>query len=58
MSQPHFDTLETRDPSARERSQLALLPDLLRRAKAHAPGWAQHLAGVEPGDAVPHRGDA
>jgi phenylacetate-CoA ligase len=50
MSEPHFDTLETRDPLARERAQFALLPDVVRRAKAEAPGWAQHLAGIDPAD--------
>jgi phenylacetate-CoA ligase len=50
MSQSFFDQLETRDPIARERAQMALLPDLLRRAKAGAPGWAAHLANVEPAE--------
>ena len=48
MQGPHFDQLETRAPAAREASQLALLPDLIRRATARAPGWAAHLAGVDP----------
>jgi phenylacetate-CoA ligase len=43
----HFDQLETRDPDQRERAQFALLPDLVRRAMAHAPGWAAHLQGVD-----------
>lgn len=50
MSQTHYDTLETRDPIARERAQFALLPDLIRTARERAPGWAAHLGGVEPGD--------
>ena len=50
MSAPHYDQLETRDPAQRERAIFGLLPDLVRRAKAEAPGWQQHLAGVEPGD--------
>jgi phenylacetate-CoA ligase len=41
----HLDHLETRDPEARERSQFALLPGMLARAVAHAPGWADHLSG-------------
>jgi phenylacetate-CoA ligase len=45
---PHFDQLETRDPLQRERAQFALLPDLIRRAKELAPGWAKHLDGVDP----------
>ena len=48
MSQPFFDQLETRDPEAREASQMALLPDLVRLAVTRAPGWADHLAGVDP----------
>ena len=50
MSRPHYDDLEIREPAAREKSQLTLLPDLIRRAKTHAPGWASHLSSVEPGD--------
>lgn len=48
MSKTFFDNLETRDLEARERAQLALLPDLVRRAIAEAPGWAAHLAGIDP----------
>jgi phenylacetate-CoA ligase len=48
MTGSFFDQLETRDPAAREASQMALLPDLVRRAMAEAPGWAEHLAGVDP----------
>ncbi len=44
---PHYDQLETRDPEQRERAQFNLLPDLVRHAMA-APGWAEHLKGVEP----------
>jgi phenylacetate-CoA ligase len=46
MSQ-HYDQLETRDPGERERDQSAALPELVTRAIA-APGWAKHLAGVDP----------
>lgn len=42
----HYDTLETRDPSAREREQGALLPEAIARAMV-APGWAKHLGGVD-----------
>ncbi len=42
-----FDQLETRDPASRELAQFALLPDLIRRSMAMAPGWAEHLAGVD-----------
>jgi len=43
-----LDHLETREPAVRERSQFGLLPDLVRNAMAGAPGWASHLAGVDP----------
>jgi phenylacetate-CoA ligase len=44
----HFDQLETRDPEQRELAQFNLLTDLIRQAIAAAPGWADHLKGVEP----------
>jgi phenylacetate-CoA ligase len=47
MGSDHFDQLETRDPEAREMAQLALVPALVRRACELAPGWAEHLAGVD-----------
>src|SRR3954447_4165734 len=43
----HFDSLETRDPSARERDLFARLPAALAHAMA-APGWANHLAAIDP----------
>ncbi|HEY1245892.1 MAG TPA: AMP-binding protein [Hyphomicrobiaceae bacterium] len=45
----HFDQLETRDPEQRELAQFNLLPDLIRQAIAAAPGWADHLKGIDPG---------
>jgi phenylacetate-CoA ligase len=42
----HYDQLETRDPEQRELAQFNLLPDLLRLAMS-APGWAEHLKGVD-----------
>ena len=42
----HYDTLETRDPAAREREQFAKLPDAVKDAMA-APGWARQLSGVD-----------
>ena len=44
----HYDQLETRDAVQRERAQFALLPDLIRRAKSAAPGWAAHLGDIDP----------
>jgi phenylacetate-CoA ligase len=43
----HFDSLETRDPAARERDLFARLPAQIARAMS-APGWAKHLAGIDP----------
>ena len=43
----HMDTLETRDPAAREAAQFAALRGQLGDAMARAPGLARHLAGVD-----------
>jgi phenylacetate-CoA ligase len=43
----HYDTLETRDPAARERDVFARLPETIARAMT-APGWARQLHGVDP----------
>jgi phenylacetate-CoA ligase len=49
MAEPqYFDQLETRDPEQRELAQFNLLPDLIRNAVAAAPGWAEHLKGIDP----------
>ncbi len=48
MTSPYFDQLETRDPLAREQSLFNMLPDLIRRVKAEAPGWSAHLRDVDP----------
>jgi phenylacetate-CoA ligase len=56
MNAKHFDQLETRDPAARERAQFAMLPGLVQRAMAEAPGWMQHLDAVEP-SSVTSRGE-
>jgi phenylacetate-CoA ligase len=47
-SDSHYDQLETRDPQQRELAQFNLLPDLLTRAIAAAPGWAAQLQGIDP----------
>jgi phenylacetate-CoA ligase len=44
----HFDTLETRDPELRERSQLAALPARIALAKTRTAAYARLLAGVDP----------
>jgi phenylacetate-CoA ligase len=43
----HYDTLETRAPAVREHEQCARLPEIVARAMT-APGWARHLAGIDP----------
>ena len=47
MDQKCYDALEIRDPSTREREQMACLPDLVATAMT-APGWTRQLAGVDP----------
>jgi phenylacetate-CoA ligase len=44
----HFDQLERREPTERDRDTLAALPDLLRRALAGAPALAEHFTGFDP----------
>ena len=44
-----FDTLEARDPAAREDALLAALPALITQAQ-QAPGWAHILKGVTAAD--------
>ena len=43
----HFDSLETRDSAAREKDLFARLPAAIARAMT-APGWAKHLAAIDP----------
>ena len=45
--QEYYDSLETRDPEARERSLMEALPGHVAHAKRKAPGWARVLAGVD-----------
>jgi phenylacetate-coenzyme A ligase PaaK-like adenylate-forming protein len=47
----HYDNLETRDPAEREVELFARLPNVLRKAMT-APGYARHLAGIDPADIV------
>jgi phenylacetate-CoA ligase len=43
----HYDALETRAPAMREAELFARLPNLLHKALA-APGYAEHLGGIDP----------
>jgi phenylacetate-CoA ligase len=47
MTPSYFDELEIRDPDQRERMHAVRLAETVRRAMI-APGWARHLAGIEP----------
>lgn len=49
MPGDYYDAMETQEPSLREAGILARLPAFLALAMREAPGWARHLAGVEPG---------
>ena len=42
-----YDALETRNSALREREQFARMPEVIIRAM-RAPGWAKHLAGIDP----------
>jgi phenylacetate-CoA ligase len=42
----HYDSLETRDPAAREREQFAQMPSFIAHAMT-AQGWTKHLAGAD-----------
>ena len=44
----YYDTLETRDPAAREQALLAALPGQIAHAKNNAPGFARILADIDP----------
>jgi phenylacetate-CoA ligase len=44
----HYDSLETRDPAAREQALLAALPAQIAHAQKNAPGFSRILAGVNP----------
>ncbi len=46
MMNAYFDSQETRDPLTRDASQFARLADLLTHAVT-APGWAEHLSGID-----------
>jgi phenylacetate-CoA ligase len=48
MAGTNFDPLERRHPEARRAALATALPDLVRHAVTHAPGWGRQLAGVEP----------
>src|SRR5487761_2670452 len=44
----HYDSLETRDPAAREQALFAALPAQIAHAKQNAPGFSRILADFDP----------
>ncbi|HTM62047.1 MAG TPA: AMP-binding protein, partial [Burkholderiales bacterium] len=46
----HFDKLETRSPTVREKTLMAALPRLIAHAQKNAPGFARILKGVKAKD--------
>jgi len=48
MTQPYYDDLEIRDPAEREADLMRRLRAHLAHAKAHAPAYAEALAGIDP----------
>jgi phenylacetate-CoA ligase len=44
----HYDSLETRDPSEREKTLFAALPEQIAHARKNAPGFSRILADVDP----------
>jgi phenylacetate-CoA ligase len=52
----YFDPLETRDPEAREKAQMAALATQVAHAKAKAPYFTRLLAGIDPREVTDRRG--
>ncbi|NRG17293.1 AMP-binding protein [Rhizobiales bacterium] len=48
MTGEHYDSLETRHRDEREADLFRRLPALIAHAIEEAPGWANHLSGVNP----------
>ena len=48
MSGEYYDAAETGAAVAREARLFQRLPAFLAKAMAEAPGWARHLAGIDP----------
>ncbi|HSD44216.1 MAG TPA: AMP-binding protein [Burkholderiales bacterium] len=51
----NYDSLETRDPEAREQDLLARLPGQIAHAKANAPGFARILKDADPREIASRR---
>jgi phenylacetate-CoA ligase len=47
----HYDALETRAPATREAELFSRLPNILRKAM-DAPGYAEHLRGIDPAQII------
>ena len=50
-----YDALEERDPAEREAALMAALPQIIARAKEHAPAYRDRLAKVRPADIADRR---
>ena len=48
MSEAHFDALETRSATEREKDLFTRLPDLVANAMANCPAQASRLSGIDP----------
>ena len=55
MERQFHDTLETRDPVAREAALMSALPQIVAAAKERAPAYRHRLAGVHPEGVVDRR---
>jgi phenylacetate-CoA ligase len=48
MADAFYEPAETEDPQSREERLLQRLSGFIGRAIGEAPGWARHLAGIDP----------
>jgi phenylacetate-CoA ligase len=55
MDGTYYDTLERRDPAAREAALMAALPAIVAAAKQRAPAYRERLAAVRPEDIADRR---
>jgi phenylacetate-CoA ligase len=55
MDAVFYDSLETRDPAAREAELMAALPGVIAAARQHAAAYRDRLAGIRPQDVTDRR---
>ena len=51
-----YDELETRSPDTRDQALATALPEFIASATTSAPGWAEHLAGIDPASVTSREG--